>query len=93
MAVSRLMRKLEARGHVEIIQPWADQPAWFRTTAAGLRSIGLEWDEIPFPEKRDDLEARLRHDRHVQSHTHIINEIRLLLARGSAGVPKHEWRG
>lgn len=94
MAVSRLMRKLEGWGYVEIIQPWADQPAWYRVTTAGLREIGLEWEEIPFPEKYEDLEARLRHDRYFTSHNHVINQVRLLLARGGASMPRnHEWRG
>jgi hypothetical protein len=68
MAVSRLMRKLAARGYVEIIQPWSDQPAWFRVTAQGLRSLGLDWPEIPFSDTYEDLEARLRHDRYFKSH-------------------------
>ncbi len=94
MAVSRLMRKLEARGYVEIIQPWSDQPAWFRATAQGLRALGLDWSEIAFPSAYEDLEARLRHDRYFKSHTHLINQTRLLLARGGAGMPrKHTWKG
>lgn len=94
MAVSRLMRKLEARGYVEIVQPWSDQPAWFRVTALGLRALGLDWPEIPFPDTYEDLEARLRHDRYFTSHTHLINQTRLLLARGGAGMPtKHTWKG
>lgn len=94
MAVSRLMRKLETRGQVETIQPWADQPAWFRVTAKGLRELNLDWEEIPFPDNSDDLEARLRHDRYFTSHNHVINQVRLLLARGGASMPKqHEWQG
>ena len=94
MAVSRLMRKLEARGYVEVIQPWSDQPAWFRATAQGLRAIGLDWPDIPFPDTYEDLEARLRHDRYYTSHHHLINQVRLLLARGGAGMPtKHSWQG
>jgi DNA-binding PadR family transcriptional regulator len=94
MATSRLMRKLESRGYVETIQPWADQPAWYRATAAGLREIGRDWEEIPFPDNYEDLEARLRHDQYFTSHNHVINEVRLLLARGGANMPKkHEWRG
>jgi hypothetical protein len=93
MAVSRLMRKLAARGYVEIIQPWSDQPAWFRVTAQGLRSLGLDWPEIPFPDTYEDLEARLRHDRYFKSHHHLINQTRVLLARGGAGAPKHTWKG
>ncbi len=94
MAVTRILNKLEARGYVEIIQPWADQPAWFRVTALGLRSLSLEWEEIPFPEKYEDVEARLRHDRSFVSHNHLINQVRMLLARGGANMPTdHEWRG
>lgn len=94
MAVSRLMRKLEARGYVEIVQPWSDQPAWFRVTTQGLRYLGLDWPEIPFPDTYEALEARLRHDRYFKSHHHLINQTRLLLARGGAGAPeKHTWKG
>ena len=93
MAVTRLMNKLERQGYVEIIQPWAEQPAWFRVTTQGLRSISLDWEEIPFPETYLDLEARLRHDRFFTSHNHLINQVRLLLARGGAGAPQHAWKG
>jgi len=94
MAVTRILNKLERRGYVEIIQPWSDQPAWFRVTALGLRYLSLEWEEIFFPEKYEDLEARLRHDHYFTSHNHLINQVRLLLARGGENMPTdHEWRG
>jgi hypothetical protein len=93
MAVSHLLHKLAARGYIDMIQPWADQPAWFRVTTFGLRSIGLDWPEIPFPETYEDLEARLRHDNQYKSHHHLINQTRLLLARGGAGAPPHTWKG
>ncbi len=93
MAVSHLMRRLEAQGYVEIIQPWADQPAWFRVTAQGLHLLDLDWQEIPFPAHLQDQEARLRHDRYWTSHHHLINCIRLALARGAADVPAHSWQG
>ncbi len=93
MATIRLLNKLERQGYVEIIQPWADQPAWYRATTQGLRSIGLDWDEIPFPESYEDLEARLRHDQYFKSHNHLINQVRMLLARGGAGVPDHTGKG
>lgn len=93
MATVHLLNKLERQGYVEIIQPWADQPAWYRATTQGLRSIGLDWDEIPFPESYEDLEARLRHDQYFKSHNHLINQVRMLLARGGAGAPNHDWKG
>lgn len=92
MAVSRLANKLEHRGQIEILQPWADQPAWLRVTAAGLRHIGLDWPEIPFPEP-DEIEKRLRHGHGWNSHNHLINEVRMLLARGGAGAPTGTWKG
>jgi hypothetical protein len=93
MAVSHLLRKLSARGYIEVIQPWSDQPAWYRATALGLRFVGLDWPEIPFPDDYEKLEARLRHDDQYKSHNHLVNQVRLLLARGGAGVPAHTWKG
>lgn len=93
MAVSHLLHKLAARGYIEVIQPWSDQPAWYRATALGLRFLGLDWPEIPFPADYEKLEARLRHDDQYKSHNHLINQVRLLLARGGAGAPKHIWKG
>jgi hypothetical protein len=93
MAVAKLLRKLSDRGYLEVIQPWDDQPPWFRATALGLRAVGLDWPEIPFPADYEKLEARLRHDDQYKSHNHLINQVRLLLARGGAGVPKHVWKG
>lgn len=93
MAVSHLLRKLAARGYIEVIQPWSDQPAWYRATALGLRSLGLDWADIPFPADYDKLEARLRHDSQFRSHHHLITQVRLLLARGGAGAPRHAWKG
>lgn len=93
MAVSRLIRKLAARGYVEVIQPWADQPAWYRVTSAGLRRIGLDWSEIPFPATYEDLENRLRHDMYHASHHYLITQMRLVLARGESDAPRHHWKG
>lgn len=92
-AVAKLLRKLSDRGYIEVIQPWDDQPPWFRATAFGLWRVGLDWPEIFFPEKYEDLEARLRHDDQFKSHNHLVNQVRLLLARGGAGAPKHTWKG
>ena len=93
MAVSRLMRKLEKRGLVDIIQPWADQPAWSRVTATGLHFLGLDWPETLWPETPQDIEDRLRHDREWKSHNHLVNQVRLLLMRGGAGMPEGKWKG
>ncbi len=65
MAVSHLLRKLEARGEVEVIQPWADQPVWYRVTGAGLRVLCLDWPEILFPAEYEQLEATITRSRHI----------------------------
>lgn len=93
MAVSKQLRKLARRGYLEVIQPWADQPAWYRATAQALRYLGLDWPEIPFPDNYEQLEDRLRHDDQYKSHNHLINQVRMLLARRGAGAPKHVWKG
>jgi hypothetical protein len=93
MAVSRLMRKLEKRGHVDLLQPWADQPAWSRVTAAGLHHIGLDWEETLWPDTPEKIEARFRHDSQFKSHNHLINQVRLLLMRGEASAPPGIWKG
>lgn len=92
-AIAKLLRKLADRGYIEVIQPWSDQPPWYRATALGLRRVGLDWPEICFPTDYDDLEARLRHDEQFRSHHHLVNQARLLLARGGAGAPAHIWKG
>src|SRR5258708_18141893 len=93
MAVSRLANKLEQRGYVEIIQPWKDQPAWFRNTPLRLRYLGIDWPEIPFPETPEQIEDRLRHGNGWHSHNHLINQVRLLLARKGANAPAGDWKG
>lgn len=91
IAVSHLLHKLAGRGYIEVIQPWADQPAWYRATSFGLRTLGLDWPDVPFPQGQG-LEDRLRHDSRCRSHTHLINQVRLLLARGGAGMTtNHTW--
>ena len=34
-----------------------------------------------------------RHDSQYKSHHHLINQTRLLLARGGASAPAHTWKG
>jgi hypothetical protein len=64
-------------------KPWEHQPTWVRVTAAGLRTLGLDWPEIEFPEDPHWLT--------LTSHTYLVNKRRLYLARGGSNTPKHEW--
>lgn len=83
-AIAELARKWEKKqGYIEIWKPWEHLPAWVRVNAAGLRNLGLPWNEVPFPEKRKRLLPT--------GHTYQVNKRRLALARGSADAPTHDW--
>src|SRR6266496_1508711 len=83
-AIAELVRKWEKKqGYVETWKAWEDMPLWVRINEAGLRNLGLDWNEIPFPEKRKRLLPT--------AHAYQVNKRRLALARGSADAPKHDW--
>jgi hypothetical protein len=83
-AIAEIVRRWERKqGYVEIWKPWEHEPAWVRMNEAGLRNLGLPWNEIPFPEKRKRLLS--------SGHPYQVNKRRLALARGSADAPKHTW--
>lgn len=83
-AITELVRKWERKqGYVESWKPWEHEPAWVRMNEAGLRNLGLPWNEVPFPEKRKRLLST--------GHTYQVNKRRLALARGSAEAPAHDW--
>ncbi len=74
-------------GLAESAHPFSDQPRWVRLTGAGLRALGLPWNESEFPE---DLTAYW-HDAEKRSHMHCINETRIYLAGGGSNAPAHTW--
>jgi len=83
-ALAEIVRRWEKKmGYAETWKPWAHEQTWVRVTAAGLRALGLAWNEIPFPEDRRRLT--------LSSHTAQVNARRLLLARGGADAPPHLW--
>jgi hypothetical protein len=83
-ALAEIVRRWERKqGYVETWKPWEHEPAWVRMNEAGLRNLGLPWNEIVFPEKRKRLLSR--------GHPYQVNKRRLALARGSADAPKHTW--
>ncbi len=83
-AIAELVRKWEKKqGFVETWKPWDHEPAWVRINEAGLRNLGIDWNEIPFPEQRKRLLP--------SGHAYQVNKRRLALARGSADAPAHNW--
>ncbi len=83
-AVAEIVRRWEKKmGFAESWKPWANEPPWARITALGLRNLGLDWNEIPFPEDRHRLS--------ITSHTYLISQMRLHLARGGSNAPTHIW--
>lgn len=87
MAVARIIYKLEDHGLVKRWQPWDGQPQWVALTEEGYRYRRLPWHELPWPDP-DDVN---HDDRYYISHTHRVNQMRLRLLAGAAGVPKHTW--
>jgi hypothetical protein len=65
-------------------KPWDEEVTWVRATEAGLRNLGLDWNEIPFPEDRKRLS--------IGSHTYQVNRRRIALARGNYQAPAHTWK-
>jgi hypothetical protein len=87
MAVARIVYKLEEHGLVKRWQAWDGQPQWVALTEEGYRYRRLPWHELDWPDPDD-----LNHDgRYYISHTHRVNQMRLRLLAGAAGVPKHIW--
>lgn len=83
-AVAELVRRWEQKmGYAQTWKPWAHELTWVRVTAAGLRALGLDWNDTPFPEDRHRLT--------LGSHTYQVNARRLFLARGGAEAPSHRW--
>ncbi len=83
-ATTELVRRWEKKmGYAESWRPWAHEPAWARINQAGLRALGLDWNEIPFPEDHRRLS--------INSHLYHVNKVRLHLVRGGSNAPAHEW--
>lgn len=76
-------RWVQKMGYAKTWRPASDQPKWVTLTQAGLRFVGLEYDEVDWPE-----------DFELLNHTHHINMVRLLLAHrqnDKGNVPLHTW--
>jgi hypothetical protein len=82
-ATAEIVRRWEKMGYAETWKPWIDEVTWVQCTQAGLRALGLQWNESAFPEDRDRLTLR--------SHVYRIAQIRLYLARLKAQAPAHQW--
>ncbi|GLV61190.1 hypothetical protein KDH_80060 [Dictyobacter sp. S3.2.2.5] len=84
-AVGRIVdtRWVGKMGFAKTWKPTLDQPKWVTLTQAGLRRLGLPYEEVDWP--TDNTEQALEHYHH-------INVVRLLLARRSwEQIPKHVW--
>ncbi|GCE15327.1 hypothetical protein [Tengunoibacter tsumagoiensis] len=83
-AVAELARRWQNKmGFVDVWQPWSHEPPWLRITQSGLLNLGLDWNELPFPEDRNRLT--------LTSHTYHITKRRLFLANGGSHAPAHRW--
>lgn len=85
-ATTELVRRwVEKMHYADLWKPWDEEVAWVRITEAGLRNLGLDWNEIPWPDDRTRL---LR-----SGHDYQVNTRRVALARGGSDAPRHTWTG
>jgi hypothetical protein len=84
-ATAELVRRWEKKmDYAETWKPWDEEVTWVRVTEAGLRTLGLDWHEISFPDDRKRLS--------IGGHTYQVNRRRIALARGSYQAPAHTWK-
>jgi hypothetical protein len=66
-ATAELVRRWEKKmGYAERWKPWAHEPAWARVNQASLRTLGLDWNDIPFPDEHKRLS--------INSHIYHVNK-------------------
>ncbi len=83
-AVGSIVDRWEKKmGFAKTWRPALDQPKWITLTDAGLRYLGLPYEEVDWP--NEDTE-------HEMEHYHHISMVRLHLAqRRTKHIPKHTW--
>ena len=87
-AVTRIVdRHWIPMGLAMSMQPFQGTPRWVTLTEQGLHLLGLSLGETPFPDNLKFYE----HSDERRCHTHCINQVRIYLARGGAGLPKSSW--
>jgi hypothetical protein len=82
-AVTRIVHKWEEWGLVRTYRPWLDCPKWVSITIEGLRRLGLDYNDAPFPDE-DDLD-----------HLFQVTRVRLIVGRRpeepEAAWFQHSW--
>ncbi len=78
-AVSQLVDRWEDAGLVQSERPWLDRPKWAWVTMAGLRRLGLPYNNAQFCEDEEEL-----------NHLYQITRVRLLVARRPE-APEAAW--
>jgi hypothetical protein len=78
-AVSQLIDRWEDVGLVQSERPWLDRPKWAWVTMAGLRRLGLPYNDARFYDDEEEL-----------NHLYQITRVRLLVAH-HPGVPETAW--
>jgi hypothetical protein len=78
-AVTRIEDKWVAMGLACKERPWLDRPMWVWVNRAGLRRLGLDYNDASFPERDEEL-----------NHLYQITRVRLELARRPQD-PERSW--
>lgn len=83
-AVGSIVDRWEKKmGYAKTWRPALDQPKWVTLTEAGLRYLGLPYEEVDWPDMDTEYELE---------HYHHISMVRLYLARRrTEHIPEHHW--
>ena len=83
-AVGSIVDRWEKKmGFAKTWRPALDQPKWVTLTEAGLRYLGLPYEEVDWPDADTEYELE---------HYHHISMVRLYLARRrTEHIPEHHW--
>ena len=82
-AIARIVHRWEAWSLAQTERPWLDHPKWVWVNGAGLRRLGLDYNDAHFP------------DEEALDHLYQVTRIRLLVGRRpvdpEAAWFKHTW--
>ena len=82
-AITRIVHRWEEAGLVHTYRPWLDRPKWVSVSLEGLRRLGLDYNDAPFPDESE------------LDHLYQVTRVRLLVGHcpdepGAAWF-KHAW--
>ena len=82
-AITRIVHRWEAWGLAQTERPWLDHPKWIWVNGAGVRRLGLDYNDAHFPDEEE------------LDHLYQVTRIRLIVGHCPDGAEtawfKHTW--